>query len=97
MGRIISRKVCFLCFQCLSSTTAFSFGSQYLSRYEEQMVGLHWKNIHESPMEGDDLSFSFACTMMAIDSLIYFVIGWYVKSVKKSKFTLVFLFKTQRN
>ncbi|XP_014775872.1 uncharacterized protein LOC106873159 [Octopus bimaculoides] len=71
---------------CLSSTTAFSFGSQYLSRYEEQMVGLQWKNIHESPMEGDDLSFSFACTMMAIDSLIYFIIGWYVKSIKKKKY-----------
>ncbi|XP_029639515.1 uncharacterized protein LOC115214454 [Octopus sinensis] len=71
---------------CLSSTTAFSFGSQYLSRYEEQMVGLQWKNIHESPMEGDELSFSFACTMMAIDSLIYFIIGWYVKSIMKKKY-----------
>ncbi|GAB1599090.1 hypothetical protein Ahia01_000186200, partial [Argonauta hians] len=73
-------------FVCLSSTTAFSFGSRYLSRFEEQMAGLQWDNINKSPIEGDEMSFSFACTMMAVDSLIYFLIGWYVKSIKRIKY-----------
>lgn len=73
-------------FACLSSTTAFSYGSLYLSTFEEQLIGIQLENISEQPIEGIDMSFAKACIMMLIDSLVYFIIGWYVKNVKKGKY-----------
>ncbi|KAK3588930.1 hypothetical protein CHS0354_023690 [Potamilus streckersoni] len=71
---------------CLSSTSAFGFSGQYLTRYEEQLVGLQWSNIVSSPVKGDPTSFSWTCTMMVIDGAIYVVLGWYIRHVKPGKF-----------
>jgi hypothetical protein len=46
-----------------------------LARYEETMVGIQWSNIRESPLPGDDMTFSWICTMMVIDGAIYLVLG----------------------
>ncbi|XP_078319098.1 uncharacterized protein LOC111121791 isoform X3 [Crassostrea virginica] len=71
---------------CLSSTSAFGFGSQFLARYEIQMVGIHWNNIEDSPIQGDDMSFHWCLVMMALDGFIYLLIGWYVRNVKPGKY-----------
>ena len=76
-------------FQCLSSTTAFGFAAQYLSRQEVLMEGVQWSNIKTSPLVGDDMNFSWTCIMMVIDGCIYLVIGWYVRNVKPGKYTLL--------
>ncbi|NWX94843.1 ABCA4 protein, partial [Nothoprocta ornata] len=66
----------------LLSQVAFGFGTEYLSRYEEQGLGLQWGNIRTSPLEGDEYSFLFSIKMMLFDAfltlyLLIFVLGEY--------------------
>ncbi|XP_053549107.1 retinal-specific phospholipid-transporting ATPase ABCA4 [Bombina bombina] len=63
------------------SPVAFGFGTEYLSRYEEQGIGLQWGNIGKSPVEADEYSFLFSIFMMLVDAFIYWVLAWYIDSV----------------
>ncbi|XP_036410765.1 retinal-specific phospholipid-transporting ATPase ABCA4-like [Megalops cyprinoides] len=65
----------------LLSPVAFGFGTEYLSRYEEQGLGLQWDNIRTSPLEGDQYSFFMSIRMMALDSVLYAVLAWYLDNV----------------
>uniref|UniRef100_A0A674IDT4 ATP binding cassette subfamily A member 4 n=1 Tax=Terrapene triunguis TaxID=2587831 RepID=A0A674IDT4_9SAUR len=65
----------------LLSPVAFGFGTEYLSRYEEQGVGLQWDNIRTSPLEGDEYSFFFSIEMMLFDALLYGILTWYLENV----------------
>lgn len=69
--------------QCLASTTAFSFGALRLAYLEEGGIGIQWENLTEASSE--DASFSWMCFMMLIDSAGYFLVGWYIRSVKPGK------------
>lgn len=60
---------------------AFGFGTEYLSRYEEQGLGLQWDNIGTSPLEGDEYSFFTSIRMMLLDALLYAVLAWYLDNV----------------
>ncbi|KAM3860773.1 LOW QUALITY PROTEIN: retinal-specific phospholipid-transporting ATPase ABCA4-like [Diretmus argenteus] len=66
---------------CLLSQVAFGFGTDYLSRYEEQGLGLQWDNIQTSPLQGDEFSFHTSIYMMSLDTVLYFVLAWYLDSV----------------
>uniref|UniRef100_A0A8C1F963 P-type phospholipid transporter n=1 Tax=Cyprinus carpio carpio TaxID=630221 RepID=A0A8C1F963_CYPCA len=63
------------------SPVAFGFGTEYLSRYEEQGLGLQWDNIHTSPLEGDEYSFFTSIHMMLLDAVIYAFLAWYLDNV----------------
>nr|XP_005307614.1 retinal-specific phospholipid-transporting ATPase ABCA4 isoform X2 [Chrysemys picta bellii] len=65
----------------LLSPVAFGFGTEYLSRYEEQGVGLQWDNIRTSPLEADEYSFFFSIEMMLFDALLYGILTWYLENV----------------
>uniref|UniRef100_A0A8B9JBD8 P-type phospholipid transporter n=1 Tax=Astyanax mexicanus TaxID=7994 RepID=A0A8B9JBD8_ASTMX len=65
----------------LLSPVAFGFGTEYLSRYEEQGLGLQWDNIGTSPLEGDEFSFLNSIGMMLFDSVLYAVLAWYLDNV----------------
>ncbi|XP_053925522.1 glucosylceramide transporter ABCA12 isoform X1 [Cuculus canorus] len=65
----------------LLSPTAFSYASQYIARYEAQGIGLQWDNMYKSPMIGDNTSFGYMCWLILIDSVIYFIMGWYIRNV----------------
>ncbi|XP_062412894.1 retinal-specific phospholipid-transporting ATPase ABCA4-like [Sardina pilchardus] len=65
----------------LLSQVAFGFGTEYLSRYEEQGLGLQWDNIRTSPLDGDKYSFITSICMMALDALIYGILAWYLDNV----------------
>lgn len=73
--------VCVCVFQSLLSQVAFGFGTEYLSRYEEQGLGLQWDNIRTSPLEGDKYSFMTSIGMMALDAVIYGILAWYLDNV----------------
>lgn len=73
--------VFFPLFQSLLSQVAFGFGTEYLSRYEEQGLGLQWGNIRTSPLEGDEYSFLFSINMMIFDALLYGILAWYLDNV----------------
>lgn len=60
---------------------AFGFGTEYLSRYEEQGLGLQWDNIQTSPLEGDEFSFLTSICMMGLDTVLYAVLAWYLDNV----------------
>ncbi|KAM9804931.1 glucosylceramide transporter ABCA12 [Neosynchiropus ocellatus] len=63
------------------SPTCFSYASQYMTRFESQGDGIHWSNSYTSPIAGDDASFGWLCWLMLIDSILYFIIGAYVRAV----------------
>ncbi|XP_061877711.1 retinal-specific phospholipid-transporting ATPase ABCA4-like isoform X1 [Entelurus aequoreus] len=65
----------------LLSQVAFGFGTEYLSRYEEQGQGLQWDNIQTSPLEGDEFSFLTSICMMAVDTVLYAVLAWYLDNI----------------
>ncbi|XP_072366635.1 retinal-specific phospholipid-transporting ATPase ABCA4 isoform X1 [Scyliorhinus torazame] len=65
----------------LLSPVAFGFGTEYLSRYEEQGVGLQWDNICSSPVEGDGYNLLISIEMMLFDALLYGVLAWYLDAV----------------
>ncbi|RXN15649.1 retinal-specific ATP-binding cassette transporter-like protein [Labeo rohita] len=65
----------------LMSQVAFGFGTEYLSRYEEQGLGLQWDNIQTSLLEGDEFSFLISINMMALDTVLYGVLAWYLDNV----------------
>ncbi|XP_039671640.1 retinal-specific phospholipid-transporting ATPase ABCA4-like [Perca fluviatilis] len=65
----------------LLSPVAFGFGTEYLSRYEEQGLGLQWNNIMTSPLEKDTYSFLTSILMMVFDAVLYAVLAWYLDNV----------------
>lgn len=68
-------------FQSLLSPVAFGFGTEYLSRYEEQGLGLQWNNIKTSPLEKDTYSFLTSILMMIFDAVLYGILAWYLDNV----------------
>ncbi|XP_076323090.1 uncharacterized protein LOC143232010 isoform X1 [Tachypleus tridentatus] len=66
---------------CLLMSTSFCYGCLYFTRFEKQGVGIQWDNIWESPIPGDSMNFALACIMMLVDSLLYFLVAWYVSTV----------------
>ncbi|XP_059504050.1 retinal-specific phospholipid-transporting ATPase ABCA4 isoform X2 [Stegostoma tigrinum] len=65
----------------LLSPVAFGFGTEYLSRYEEQGRGLQWDNIRASPVEGDEYNLLLSIKMMLFDAILYGVLAWYLDAV----------------
>lgn len=70
---------CFL--QSLLSPVAFGFGCEYFALFEEQGVGIQWKNLVSSPLEEDDFSLRTAIVLMYFDSVLYGVLTWYLEAV----------------
>ena len=60
---------------------AFGFGCEYFALFEEQGVGIQWKNLVSSPLEEDDFSLRTAIIMMYLDSFLYGVLTWYIEAV----------------
>nr|XP_014344924.1 PREDICTED: uncharacterized protein LOC102366091 [Latimeria chalumnae] len=70
----------------LFSPTAFSYASQYIARFEDQGIGIQWHNMYLSPGSHDTASFGWLCWLMVIDSVMYFTVGWYIRSVFPGKY-----------
>ncbi|XP_041858132.1 ATP-binding cassette sub-family A member 12 isoform X2 [Melanotaenia boesemani] len=70
----------------LFSPTCFSYAGQYASRYESQGEGIQWSNSYASPIAGDTASFGWLCWLMLIDSILYFIIGIYIRMVFPGKY-----------
>uniref|UniRef100_A0A673B806 ATP-binding cassette, sub-family A (ABC1), member 12 n=1 Tax=Sphaeramia orbicularis TaxID=375764 RepID=A0A673B806_9TELE len=70
----------------LFSPTCFSYASQYINRYEAQAEGIQWSNSYSSPIAGDMASFGWLCWLMLIDSILYFILGAYIRMVFPGKY-----------
>ncbi|CAF1365146.1 unnamed protein product [Adineta ricciae] len=69
----------------LSSATAFGYSSIYLTRFEYQGEGVQWNTAFKSIFPNDQMNFGIACVMMLVDSIIYGLIGKYIRSVLPGK------------
>lgn len=78
---VINDCLLLLGFQSLLSPVAFGFGTEYLSRYEEQGLGLQWDNLQTSPLEGDEFSFLISIRMMVLDTFLYTILAWYLDNI----------------
>lgn len=67
--------------QSLMSTTAFGLGSKYFALYEVAGVGIQWRTINQSPVEGDDFNLLLSIVMLIIDATVYGVLTWYIEAV----------------
>lgn len=63
------------------STTAFGLGSKYFALYEVAGVGIQWRTINQSPVEGDDFNLLLSMVMLIIDATVYGVLTWYIEAV----------------
>lgn len=63
------------------STTAFGLGSKYFALYEVAGVGIQWRTITQSPVEGDDFNLGLSMMMLMIDAAVYGVLTWYIEAV----------------
>lgn len=76
---------CFDLLQSLLSPVAFGFGCEYFALFEEQGVGIQWKNLVSSPLEEDDFSLRTAIGLMYFDSVLYGLLTWYLEAVFPGK------------
>ncbi|XP_053533603.1 phospholipid-transporting ATPase ABCA1 isoform X1 [Ictalurus punctatus] len=65
----------------LLSCVAFGYGCENFARYEEQGIGIQWKNIMVSSQDDDPYTFLVSIIMMLIDSLFYWILTWYIENV----------------
>ncbi|XP_077388934.1 phospholipid-transporting ATPase ABCA1b isoform X2 [Festucalex cinctus] len=68
-------------FASLLSPVAFGFGCEYFALFEEQGVGIQWKNLLASPLEEDDFSLRTAILIMYFDAFLYGLLTWYIEAV----------------
>lgn len=73
--------------QSLLSPVAFGFGCEYFALFEEQGVGIQWKNLVSSPLEEDDFSLRTAIIIMYFDSFLYGALTWYLEAVFPGEIT----------
>ena len=67
--------------QSLSSNIAMGYGFSYFAQYEEQAIGAQWSNIGTSPIPDDTFSLEACISMMFLDTIIYFILTWYIEAV----------------
>ncbi|KAL4616614.1 ATP-binding cassette sub-family A member 12, partial [Arapaima gigas] len=70
----------------LFAPTCFSYASQYIARYENQGEGIQWSNSYVPPLTDDSSSFGWLCWLLFIDSVLYFLIGIYIRVVFPGKY-----------
>jgi ATP-binding cassette subfamily A (ABC1) protein 3 len=66
---------------CLLAPSAFAFGIDRISLYEEASVGLNWDNYGDGA-----LSMRFVMNMLLLDFFLYGVLAWYLDKVLPSKY-----------
>ncbi|XP_039703060.1 ATP-binding cassette sub-family A member 13 [Pteropus medius] len=65
---------------CLLSTTAFAHGVFFITFLEGQEAGLQWANVGQAP-EQAGMTFAWVCWMILLDSVLYFLCGWYLSNL----------------
>jgi len=69
----------------LLSTSALGLGGKYFLFYEIEGSGVQWDNIALSPREKDTFSLLHVLFMMVLDTILYFVLAWYIENVHPGK------------
>ena len=67
------------------------YGFSYFAQYEEQAIGAQWSNIGTSPIPDDTFSLEACISMMFLDTIIYFILTWYIEAVFPGGFWFLLL------
>ena len=62
----------------LFMSTSFGFSLLYMTRYEQQGIGMHWDNMEVSPIEDDKMNFVICFAMLLVDTLLYGLLAFFV-------------------
>lgn len=73
--------VCNVCMQSLLSCVAFGYGCENFARFEEQGIGIQWSNVLVSSQDADPYTFIISIVMMLIDTMLYWILTWYIENV----------------
>ena len=65
----------------LLSNSGFSVGITLLSEYEQKQIGIQWYNINSPVNNFADVTVLHVYLMLLLDSIIYFVLAWYLDEV----------------
>ncbi|XP_068092616.1 ATP-binding cassette sub-family A member 13 isoform X2 [Hyperolius riggenbachi] len=65
----------------LLSTTAFGQGIFLITTFESKGTGIQWNNLCQPAIYSEAMPFLWISGMIFIDSIIYFVLGWYLGSI----------------
>ncbi|TTW24234.1 ATP-binding cassette sub-family A member 1 [Bagarius yarrelli] len=65
----------------LLSCVAFGYGCENFARFEEQGIGIQWKNVMVSSQDNDSYTFIVSIIMMLIDAIFYWILTWYIENV----------------
>lgn len=60
--------------------TSFCYGCLHINRYETHGVGIQWDNVWQS-VHDDEMNFVYSVIMVAVDIVLYFILGWYISNV----------------
>eukprot|EP00118_Oscarella_pearsei_P005154 m.23294 g.23294 ORF g.23294 m.23294 type:complete len:1794 (+) comp28455_c0_seq2:102-5483(+) len=71
---------------CLFSNMCMGFAARQILSFESKGVGIQFSNIGEGPSNDDDFSVGIALGMMTLDTVLYFLICWYVEAVFPGKY-----------
>lgn len=82
---VLAHFILFFYSKSLLSCVAFGYGCEKFSKYEEQGIGIQWRNIGQSPEEGDRYTFIVSIIMMLFDAFLYWVLTWYIENVFPGK------------
>ena len=67
--------------QGLFCPSTFSMGCALINHYEVAGVGANWDNIWEQPLDGEVTSTALILILLAADGALYFLLGWYIKTL----------------
>ncbi|OWF51666.1 ATP-binding cassette sub-family A member 3-like [Mizuhopecten yessoensis] len=70
----------------LLNLMAMSFGVTTITLYEGTGAGAQWSNFHQPATVDDNYSLGDAIGMLVLDSLIYFLVAWYLENVRPGEF-----------
>jgi len=71
---------------CTISTTCMSLGAYIIAQQEGNGVGITWANAFESISVDDDFNFGQILSMLGFDTVIYFILAWYIDQVFPGEF-----------
>ncbi|XP_060066261.1 phospholipid-transporting ATPase ABCA3-like [Ylistrum balloti] len=70
----------------LLNLMAMAFGVTTISLYEGTGAGAKWSNFNEPATVDDNYSLGDAMGMLLLDSIIYFLVAWYMENIRPGEF-----------
>lgn len=71
---------------CIDFNVAMALGAHMIGRFEGQGAGVQWSNIYKGVTVDDDFVFGHVLIMLAVDSVFYSILTWYIDGIFPGEF-----------